>query len=58
MKPYPQSLSEVFTPGFLQDLLLTLAAALWAGLAGSTLLMLLVFALSGTAQVAADAVFM
>jgi hypothetical protein len=46
------------TPGFLKDLLLTLAAALWAGLAGSTLLMLLVFALSGTVQAAADAVFM
>ncbi len=52
------ALVALSSPGLLKDLLLTLAAALWAGLTGSTLLMLLVFAMSGTAQAAIDTVFM
>jgi hypothetical protein len=36
--------------GFLRELLLTLAAAIWTGLTGSMLLILLVFLLTGPGQ--------
>ena len=45
----------LLSQAFLKDLLLTLAAALWTGLAASTLFVLLVFLTHGEAQAAEDA---
>ena len=39
---------KLSAPGFVKDLILTLAAALWTGLAGSALFILLVFAMNST----------